>query len=202
MLSAIPKFSSTHDNNAPRWTRQGQYSVQAKSHCIYSASFAFFNMPMLQISTVVHCSYLTKRIAICCLNHRSSVPATSSIAFLKLLSFGKSISSCFLDKFNQLVLNSSPLYFLFIPDYALHTYLIRHHDQAVNHFRSVLVAQSFRDQHWLNNESTKQDPEWAVIGSIGFDLLRQSDVFLIVVGLFVMMMGVKSIILYNARALM
>ena len=63
------------------------------------------------------------------------------------------------------------------------------------------MAQNFRDQHWLNNESTKQDPEWAVIGSIGFDLLRQSDVFLIVVDLFVMMMGVKSIILYNARAL-
>ena len=61
------------------------------------------------------------------------------------------------------------------------------------------MAQSFRDQHWLNNESTKQ--EWAVIGSIGFDLLRQSDVFLIVVGLFVKMMGVKSIILDNARAL-
>ena len=63
------------------------------------------------------------------------------------------------------------------------------------------MAQSFKDQHWLNNESTKPDPEWAVIRSIGFDLLRQSDVFLIVVGLFVMMMGVKSIILYNARAL-
>ena len=63
------------------------------------------------------------------------------------------------------------------------------------------MAQCFRDQHWLNNESTKQDPEWAVIGSIGFDLLRQSDVFLIVVGLFVKMMGVKSIILDNARAL-
>ena len=53
------------------------------------------------------------------------------------------------------------------------------------------MAQCFRDQHWLNNESTKQDPEWAVIGSIGFDLLRQSDVFLIVVGLFVKMMGVN-----------
>ena len=63
------------------------------------------------------------------------------------------------------------------------------------------MAQSFRDQHWQNNESTKPDPEWAVIGSIGFDLLRQSDVFLIVVGLFVKMMGVKSIILDNARAL-
>ena len=57
------------------------------------------------------------------------------------------------------------------------------------------MAQSVRDQHWLNNESNKQDPEWAVIGSIGFDLLRQSDVFLIVVGLFVMMMGAQSIIL-------
>ena len=45
------------------------------------------------------------------------------------------------------------------------------------------MAQSVRDQHWLNNESTKPDPEWAVIGSIGFDLLCQSDVFLIVVGL-------------------
>ena len=167
--------------------------MQAKSHCIYSASFAFFNMPMLQISTVVHCSYLTKQITICRLNHRSSVPAMSSITLLKFLSF--------LSKFHQLVLSSSPLYFLSIPYFAIYTYLIRHHDQAVNHFRSVLVAQSFRDQHWLNNESTKQDPEWAVIGSIGFDLLRQSDVFLIVVGLFVMMMGVKSIILYKARAL-
>ena len=111
----------------------GKANYQCKpnrtAYSVYSASFAF-----LCSSPLVHCSYLTKRITICRLNHRSSVSATSSIAFLKLLSFGKSISSCFLDKFNQLVLNSSPLYFLFIPYFAVHTYLIHHHDQAVSHF--------------------------------------------------------------------
>ena len=125
--SSHPLMTTTHP------AEPGKANFQCKqnrtAYSIHSASFAF-----LCSSTVVHRSYLTKRITICCLNHRSSVPATSSIAFLKLLSFGKSLSSCFLAKFHQLVLNSSPLYFLFIPYFALHSYLIRHHDQAVSHF--------------------------------------------------------------------
>ena len=111
----------------------GKANYQCKpnrtAYSVYSASFAF-----LCSSPLVHCSYLTKRITICRLNHRSSVPAMSSITLLKFLSFGSSLPSCFLSKFHQLVLNSSPLYFLFIPYFAIYPYLIRHHDQAVSHF--------------------------------------------------------------------